>query len=237
MKDRESVKTRGAAGSLVLVGTPIGNLDDCSERMRTALEEADLVVAEDTRRLRKLLAHLGISKTRYVSYHPGNFKRRTEEILEAIRKGARVALTTDAGMPLISDPGAELVAKVSDEGFEVDCVPGPSAVMQAIVVSGFAASRFSFEGFVPRSSSKRKKFLESIAAEDHPVVVFESPHRLLQTLCDAREVMGEGRRVAVCRELTKAHQEVLRVGLGDAVDHFSKHKARGEFVIVFGPLK
>jgi 16S rRNA (cytidine1402-2'-O)-methyltransferase len=224
-----------SVGKLVLVGTPLGNLGDCSQRMRVALEQADLLVAEDTRRLRKLLSHLGISSKRFVSYHPGNFKWRTEEILAEIRSGATVVLTSDAGMPLVSDPGAELVARVLDEGFEVDSIPGPSAVIQAMVLSGFQAMRFAFEGFAPRSSSKRKEFLAKIRAEDRPVVVFEAPHRLLKTLCDAKEVMGESRRVAVCRELTKIHQEVIRGTLADAVEHFTQHKARGEFVVVFGP--
>lgn len=224
-----------ARGSLVLVGTPIGNLGDCSERMRNALESADMIVAEDTRRLRKLLSHLGISGKKFVSYHPGNFKRRNQEIAEAVRSGATVAFTTDAGMPLISDPGAELVQKLIEEGLEVDSVPGPSAVLQAMVLSGFSASRFVFEGFLPRTSTKRKAVLERICGEDRPVVVYESPHRVLKSLCDARDVMGGERRVAVCRELTKVHQQILRSTLDEAVRYFSEHKARGEFVFVFGP--
>lgn len=224
-----------APGVLLLVGTPIGNLGDCSERMRKALEEADLVVAEDTRRLRKLLSYLGIRARRYVSYHPGNFRRRTDEIIEALRSGETVALTTDAGMPLVSDPGAELMRRALDEGIDVDCIPGPSAVLQAVVLSGFGATRFAFEGFVPRSRSARHELLGKIRTEGRPVAVFESPHRLLATLCDARDLMGGTRRVAVCRELTKVHQEVLRTTLDAAVRHFEEHKARGEFVIVFGP--
>ncbi len=227
--------SRSARGALVLVGTPIGNLADCSERTREVLERADLIVAEDTRRLRKLLSHLQVAPKRFVSYHPGNFERRNREILDAIMGGALVAFTTDAGMPLISDPGAELVAQALAQGVDVDCVPGPSAVLQALVLSGFPASRFVFEGFLPRSSSRRRKFFEEIVHESRPVVVFESPHRLLKALCDAREVMGPGRKVAVCRELTKMHQEVLRTDLDGAVAHFSQHKPRGEFVLVFGP--
>ncbi|MER3521106.1 MAG: 16S rRNA (cytidine(1402)-2'-O)-methyltransferase [Acidimicrobiia bacterium] len=222
-------------GILVLLGTPIGNLGDCSDRMKATLEIADVIVAEDTRRLRKLLVHLGISKKRFLSYHPGNFKRRTEEILEGVRSGKTVVVTTDAGMPLVSDPGWELVSRVIQEGFQVDCVPGPSAVIQAVVLSGFRADRFCFEGFLPRTTSRRRKILGRIAAEDRPTVVFEAPHRLLNTLCDAREVMGKDRQVAVCREMTKIHQEVVRGDLEEAIAHFSQHKPRGEFTIVFGP--
>ncbi len=227
--------SRSARGALVLVGTPIGNLADCSERTRVVLERADLIVAEDTRRLRKLLSHLQVTPKRFVSYHPGNFERRNREIVDAVTAGALVAFTTDAGMPLVSDPGAELVAQALAAGADVDCVPGPSAVLQALVLSGFPASRFVFEGFLPRTASRRRKFFEGIAHESRPVVVFESPHRLLEALCDAREVMGPERKLAVCRELTKMHQEVLRTDLDGAIAHFSQHKPRGEFVLVFGP--
>lgn len=233
----ETYRPKGheAEGALVLVGTPIGNLGDVSARTKEAIEKADLVLAEDSRRARKLLSHLSISSKRVLSYHPGNFRRRTAEVLEEIRRGKKVALLTDAGMPAISDPGEELVAAAASEGLVVDCVPGPSAVLVALVLSGMPTRRFAFEGFPPRQASRRNEFFRRLVEEERTVVFFEAPHRLVRSLCDARQALGPERRAAVCRELTKMHQEVVRGTLDELVSHFQREKPRGEFVVVLGP--
>lgn len=228
-------KGHEAEGALVLVGTPIGNLGDLSARAKEALEEADLVLAEDTRRARKLLSYLSISSKRVLSYHPGNFRRRNAEVLDEIRAGKKVALVTDAGMPAISDPGEELVAAAVSEGLVVDCVPGPSAVLVALVLSGMPTRRFAFEGFPPRQGSRRNEFFRRLAEEERTVVFFEAPHRLVRSLCDARQALGPERRAAVCRELTKMYQEVVRGTLDELVSHFQSEKPKGEFVVVVGP--
>ncbi|HEY7659361.1 MAG TPA: 16S rRNA (cytidine(1402)-2'-O)-methyltransferase, partial [Actinomycetota bacterium] len=195
-------------GTLYVVGTPIGNLGDLSERSRETLERVDLVVAEDTRRTGRLLAHLGID-ARMVSMFEGNERERTRSVLSRLRGGEDVALVSDGGMPLVSDPGYRLVHTCADEGIEVRVVPGPSAVTAALAVAGLPVDRWVFEGFLPRKAGERRARLRSLAADARTIVVFESPRRLESLVRDVVKELGE-RRIAVARELTKLHEEVIR---------------------------
>lgn len=217
-----------SGGTLYLCGTPIGNLEDVTLRVLRVLGEADLIAAEDTRHTRKLLGRYGI-KTPLTSFHAHNRVRKTPELLERLRAGASVALVSDAGMPGISDPGAELVAEAARAGFNVVPVPGPSAVLTALVVSGLRTDRFVFEGFLPRRG--RKRALEGLRGERRTVVLFEAPTRLQATLEDILEVLGN-RMVVVARELTKQHEEVFRGTVIEARAHFTALPPRGEFTLV-----
>lgn len=219
------------AGTLWLVGTPIGNLEDITERARRVLAHVDLIAAEDTRRTGRLLRHLGIDGKRLVSYFEGNEANRTEELLDELRQGADVAVVTDGGMPGVSDPGYRLVDACADAGIPVDVAPGPSAALAALVISGLPTDRFVFEGFLPRSGRARADRLEALAREPRTAVVFESPRRLGRTLDDLL-VAGADRRVVVARELTKLHQEVVRGTLSQLADRFREEEPRGEVVVV-----
>ncbi|HXF57444.1 MAG TPA: 16S rRNA (cytidine(1402)-2'-O)-methyltransferase [Actinomycetota bacterium] len=219
------------AGTLYLVGTPIGNLEDMSDRARRVLGQVELVAAEDTRRTRKLLERFGI-RARLVSFFEGNERERLPWLLEALREGRDVAVVCDAGMPGLSDPGYRLVAACVAEGIPVDVVPGPSAAVAALVVSGLPTDRFAFEGFLPRAGRAREERLAALAGEPRTVVLFESPRRLRRTLDDLRRALGE-RRVAVVRELTKLHQEVLRGSLSEVLAELeARGEVRGEVVVV-----
>jgi 16S rRNA (cytidine1402-2'-O)-methyltransferase len=218
------------AGTLWLVGTPIGNLEDVTERARRVLAEVDLIACEDTRRTRGLLSHLGIRAPRMVSLFEGNEARRVPELLDELRAGRLVALVTDAGMPAVSDPGYSLVSACAEEGIEVDAAPGPSAAITALALSGLPTDRFAFEGFLSRRAGERRRRLEALASDPRTVVVFESPRRLPRLLSEAAEVLGE-RRGSVARELTKAHQEVTRGTLPELAARFSE-PPRGEVVVV-----
>jgi 16S rRNA (cytidine1402-2'-O)-methyltransferase len=220
----------GVAGTLWLVGTPIGNLEDVTERARRLLAGADVIACEDTRRTRGLLTHLGIPAPRLVSFFEGNEERRVPELIEELRRDRSVALVTDAGMPAVSDPGYRLVAACAAEGIEVDAAPGPSAAVTALALSGLPTDRFAFEGFLPRRAGDRRRRLESLAADPRTLVVFESPRRLPRLLGEAAEVLGD-RRAVVARELTKAHQEVSRGNLSELAGRFSE-PPRGEVVVV-----
>jgi 16S rRNA (cytidine1402-2'-O)-methyltransferase len=220
-------------GTLWLVGTPIGNLGDLSERARETLARADVVACEDTRRTRALLTHLGIGGVRLVSFFEGNEERRVPELLEELRAGRDVALVSDAGMPALSDPGYRLVSAAVGEGLAVDVVPGPSAAIAALVVSGLPADRFVFEGFLPRRAGARRARLEALSGETRTVVLFESPRRVPGLLHEAVAVLGE-RPAAVVRELTKAHQEVARGSLEELAARFGEGEVRGEVVVVIG---
>jgi 16S rRNA (cytidine1402-2'-O)-methyltransferase len=217
------------AGTLWLVGTPIGNLGDLAPRARDTLAAVEVIACEDTRRTRALLTHLGISAPRLVSFFEGNERRRVPELLRHLREGRDVALVTDAGMPGLSDPGHRLVRACIDDDLPVDVVPGPTAVVTALVVSGLPTHRFAFEGFLPRRAGQRRTRLEELASDPRTLVLFESPRRLAATLSEAGEVLGD-RRAAVVRELTKAHQEVARGRLSELRDRFAE--ARGEVVVV-----
>ena len=225
-----------SAGGLVLVGTPIGNLDDLSPRAVEALRVADVIAAEDTRRTRTLLSHADISAgSRLRAVHGDNEHAVAARIVDEIRGGARVAVVTDAGMPGISDPGAALVRACLDAGLTVEAVPGPSAALTALVVSGLPTDRFVFEGFLPRKGRARTERLAALAGESRTTVVFEAPSRVRATLADLAEVCGTDRPVAVARELTKMFEEVWRGALGDAVTHAERTEPRGEYVLVVGP--
>jgi 16S rRNA (cytidine1402-2'-O)-methyltransferase len=218
------------AGTLWLVGTPIGNLGDVTERARRVLSEVEVIACEDTRRTRGLLNHLEIPAPRLVSFFEGNEERRVEELMTELRSGRSVALVTDAGMPAVSDPGYRLVAACADQGIPVDAAPGPSAPVTALALSGLPTDRFAFEGFLPRRAGERRRRLEALAAETRTVVLFESPRRLPALLREASEVLGD-RRAALARELTKRHQEVVRGSLSELAERFAE-PPKGEVVVV-----
>jgi 16S rRNA (cytidine1402-2'-O)-methyltransferase len=218
-------------GTLWLVGTPIGNLEDMTERARRTLAAADVIACEDTRRTRGLLSHLGIKAPRLVTFYEGNEQRRVPELLEHLRAGRDVALVTDAGMPAVSDPGYRLVSACVKEGIHVDVAPGPSAAVAGLVLSGLPTDRFAFEGFLPRKGGERRTRLALLAREPRTTVLFESPRRVATLLAEAREALGD-RRAAVVRELTKAHQEVLRGSLSELARTLGDREVRGEVVVV-----
>lgn len=207
---------------LVLAGVPIGQPGDASARLRDALATADVVAAEDTRRLARLCKDLGVTRVgRVVSYFEANEAERTPRLLDALRAGETVLLVTDAGMPSVSDPGFRLVAAAAQEDLPVSCLPGPSAVTTALAVSGLPSDRFCFEGFLPRKQGERRAQLASLAAERRTMVLFEAPHRLGACLADMAEVLGPDRRAVVCRELTKTHEEIARGTLSALAERFS----------------
>lgn len=219
------------AGTLRLVGTPIGNLGDLSERAGRALSDADLIACEDTRRTRKLLAHLDAHGARLISFYEGNERKRVPELLEQLRVGKDVVLVSDAGMPGLSDPGYRLVSACVAAGIDVDVVPGPSAAISALVVSGLPTARFSFEGFLARKAGERRARLAELASDPRTLILFESPRRVAALVEDARETLGD-RRAAVVRELTKVHQEVLRGRLSELAERLAEGEVRGEVVVV-----
>ena len=214
-------------GTLYVVATPIGNLEDLTFRAARVLGEVALVVAEDTRQTRKLLTHLGLHKP-LLSYNQHNAPKRTPRVLAALERGD-VALVSDAGTPLVSDPGAGLVRAAAERGVPVVSLPGPSAVVTALAAAGMPADAFCFLGFPPRSRKARREMLAAYAHDPLTLVVFEAPHRVRATLADCREALGD-REVVVCRELTKRYEETFRGTLSAAAAHFSE--PRGEFVLV-----
>jgi len=218
------------SGTLYLVGTPIGNLEDVTDRARRVLSDVDLVAAEDTRRTGRLLQRLGI-RTRLLSFFEGNEEERIGQLLERLEQGSDVAVVTDAGMPGISDPGYRIVAACLEAGIPVDVIPGPSAAIGALVVSGLPTDRFVFEGFLPRSGGSRRERLAGLALEPRTAILFESPRRLARTLGDLLGACGD-RRVAVVRELTKLHQEVLRGRLSEVARTVDRRELKGEIVVV-----
>ena len=218
-------------GRLVVCATPIGNLGDASPRLAEALLDADVAYAEDTRRSRVLLTALGVDRS-LRSYFIGNEEQRAEELAGHLAAGRTVALITDAGMPSISDPGVSAVQIAQRVGAEVVVVPGPSAVTSALAVSGFEAQRFVFEGFLPRKGPARKDRLTALATEERTIVFFSATHRVARDLADLAAHLGGDRPVAVCRELTKRHEEVRRETLTEAVAHLDEQGARGEYTVV-----
>ncbi len=219
------------AGILYLVGTPIGNLGDISRRCRETLEQADFIAAEDTRVSLKLLNHLELHKP-LVSYYAHNSRGSGERILERILAGETCALVTDAGMPAISDPGEDLVRLCAGAGVEVRAVPGPCAAVTALALSGLSTSRFTFEGFLSVTRKSRLEHLESLRGEKRTMIFYEAPHKLAATLEDLCACFGEERQAALCRELTKLHEEVIRTTLGAALMHYRENQPKGEFVLV-----
>ncbi len=220
------------SGTLRIVATPIGNLDDLSPRARKALEAADLVACEDTRRTGNLLRHLGF-KRRLISLHEHNERLRLATVLAELEAGQSVALVSDAGMPLVSDPGFLLVREATRRGIPIEPVPGPSAALTALVVSALPPLPFTIVGFPPPKTGKRKSFFGRFAGLEHTWAFFESPHRLVRSLEDAVEVLGD-RPACLARELTKMHEEVVRGRLAELLDRVRVKAPRGEYVVLIG---
>lgn len=220
---------------LTLAATPIGRPDDASPRLVAALSSADVVAAEDTRRLKRLADDLGATVAgKVVSYFEGNERERTPELVAHLEAGRSVLLVTDAGMPSVSDPGYRLVAAALEADLDVTAIPGPSAVLTALAVSGLPVDRFCFEGFAPRKAGERRTALAALATEPRTMVFFESPHRTRATVADLAEALGADRRAAICRELTKTYEEVARGTLGELVEWVDaqEHGVRGEVTLV-----
>jgi 16S rRNA (cytidine1402-2'-O)-methyltransferase len=220
----------GPAGRLYVVATPIGNLEDMTPRAIRALKEADCIAAEDTRRTRQLMTHFGISG-RLVSYHEHNKRASGAELIRMLAEGKTVALVSDAGMPGISDPGQELVRLAAESGFPVVPIPGANAALAALVVSGLATDRFLFLGFLPRDNKERRAVLERYRSVSATVVLYEAPHRLVRTLEQLLDHWGD-RRIALVRELTKLHEEVMRGTVREALQELAERPPRGEYVVV-----
>lgn len=221
------------SGTLYLVATPIGNLEDITLRALRILREVDLIACEDTRQTRKLLQHYGIHKPT-VSYHEHNEQARAEELAARLREGARIALVSDSGTPLISDPGYRLVKRAIAEGVPVEPVPGPSALIAALSASGLPTDAFRFGGFLPARATARRKVLAALREEQATVIFYEAPHRILEALADIQEVLGS-RPVVVARELTKVHQEFLRGDPGEVRRALAaRHGVKGEITLLIG---
>lgn len=218
------------ASCLYIVGTPIGNLEDITLRGIRILKEVDIIAAEDTRQTAKLLNHYDIKKP-MISYHEHNKKTKGDEIIGLIFQGKNVALVSDAGMPCVSDPGEDLVRLCVEKGIEVIPIPGPSASLTALSISGLPTSRFVFEGFLPTKGKERKERLERLRKENRTIILYEAPHRLMTTLKDLKEYMGNV-NISISRELTKKFEEILRTDLEGAIEEFSNRNIRGEFVLI-----
>ncbi|MCS1352361.1 16S rRNA (cytidine(1402)-2'-O)-methyltransferase [Mechercharimyces sp. CAU 1602] len=222
-------------GVLYIVGTPIGNLDDMTERARKTLAEVDCIAAEDTRHTRKLLTHFSFS-TPLISYHEHSRVERELEILERLHRGESVAIVSDAGMPAISDPGAELVKRAIAEGIAVVPIPGANAALAALVGSGLSPQPFLFLGFLPRKSQERKRELQKWRQVEATLVMYESPHRVKAMLQDTKSTLGD-RQIVLARELTKKHEEWLRGSVSESLTWLQEHEARGEYTIVVEGLR
>ena len=219
------------AGILYLVPTPIGNLGDLSQRIIDTLAQADFIAAEDTRVSMKIMNHLGLKKP-LVSYYRHNTDTSGPQILSRILAGETCALVTDAGTPAISDPGEELVAQCARAGVQVCAIPGPCALVTALAVSGLPTGRFTFEGFLAMNKKNRAAHLKSLVGERRTMIFYEAPHKLQATLADLRDTFGPDRRISLCRELTKLHEEVVRTTLAEAVERYAQQPPKGEFVLV-----
>ena len=219
------------SGTLYLVPTPIGNLSDISDRCRETLANADFIAAEDTRVSLRLLNHLDIKKP-LVSYYEHNKQTSGPRIVERLLGGESCALVTDAGSPAISDPGEDLVRLCAEAGVTVTAIPGPCAAVTALSISGLPTGRFTFEGFLSTNKKSRFAHLDSLRTEQRTMIFYEAPHKLTATLTDLAQVFGETRRISLCRELTKLHEEVLRMTLGEAVQYYRTTEPRGEYVLV-----
>lgn len=222
------------SGTLYLVATPIGNLEDITLRALRVLKEVDLVAAEDTRHSRKLFSRYGIA-TPLTSYFAHNEREKGERLLAALREGKSVALISDAGMPAIADPGYLLVRRCREEGLAVTAVPGPSALVAALAVSGLPSDRFAFEGFLPARAKARREALRALRGEPRTLLFYEAPHRLAAALKDVAAEMGGEREVAVARELTKVHEELFCGSAREAADYFGRERVRGEIVLLVAP--
>ena len=219
------------SGTFYVIGTPIGNLEDITLRQLDTLAAVDFICAEDTRVTLKLLNRFDIKKP-LVSFHEHSSKADAQKIIDRLMAGESCGIVTDAGMPCISDPGEVLVKMCAESGIDIKVVPGPSAVVSAIAVSGLSTRRFTFEGFLPVPKKERTQRLEKLRGETAIMVFYEAPHKLKTTLADLAEFFGGDRRISLCRELTKIHEEVLRLTLAEAVEYYSINEPRGEFVLV-----
>ncbi len=219
------------AGTLYLVPTPIGNLGDISQRMAQTLEQADFIAAEDTRVSIKLLNHLGLKKP-MVTYHRHNTETGGQAVIDRLLAGENCALVTDAGMPAISDPGEELVARCAQQSIPVVTIPGPCALVTALAASGQPTGRFTFEGFLAMNKKNRRAHLDALREEERTMIFYEAPHKLQATLKDLCQTFGADRPVSLCRELTKLHEEIRRTTLGQAEEYYRENPPKGEFVLV-----
>jgi 16S rRNA (cytidine1402-2'-O)-methyltransferase len=219
------------SGTLYIIGTPIGNMEDITLRQLDTLGRVDFICAEDTRVTLKLLNRYDI-KNQLISFHEHSSKADAQRIIERLMAGENGGVVTDAGMPCISDPGEVLVRMCAENGIDVKVVPGPSAVVSAAALSGMSISRFTFEGFLPVPKKERNERLELLRNETAVMIFYEAPHKLKTTLADLAETFGTERRIALCRELTKIHEEVLRMTIGEAVEYYSVNEPRGEYVLV-----
>lgn len=217
-------------GTLFVVATPIGNLEDITFRAVRILSEVDLIAAEDTRQTKILLTKYSIN-TPMTSYHKFNIKSKTPHLIDLLKQGQKIALVSDSGMPGISDPGYELIRESADQGIRVEPIPGPSAAITALAVSGLPTDRFVFEGFLPKKPGKKRKVLEKLKSDERTIIIYESPYRLLKTLEDIQKVLGD-RQIAVCRELTKKFEEIIRGKAGEVLEKIKSSKVRGEIVLV-----
>ena len=224
-------KNKVNESTLYLVGTPIGNLSDISERAIKVLSEVDFIAAEDTRNTLKLLSTLDIKKE-LVSYYEHNKKMSGERIIARLLSGESCALVTDAGMPAISDPGEDIVRLAADAGISVSVIPGPSACVSALALSALSTRRFTFEGFLSANKGERRRTLSSLAREERTMIFYEAPHKLKSTLIDMRETFGGERKISLCRELTKLNEEVIRTTLDRAIAYYEEKEPRGEYVLV-----
>jgi len=219
------------AGTLFIIATPIGNLEDITFRAVKILAQADLIAAEDTRHSRILLDKYNI-KTQLISYHKFNIRSKTSYLIQLLQEGKNIALVSDSGTPGISDPGHEVIREAADQNIRIEMIPGPSAAISALVISGLPTDQFVFEGFLPKKPGKKRKLLAKLKNEERTIIIYESPFRLVKTLEEINSIMGKERQVAVCRELTKKFEEVIRGKAGEVVGKFKDIKVRGEIVIV-----
>ena len=224
-------KNKVESSTLYLVGTPIGNLADITERAKKILSEVDFIAAEDTRNSMKLLSCFGIH-AELVSYYEHNKRESGDRIIARLISGESCALITDAGMPAISDPGEDLVRLCADAGVTVRVVPGPSACVSALALSGLSTARFTFEGFLPAQKGDRRKRLDALKNEDRTMIFYEAPHKLRATLDDMLNAFGPSRKISLCRELTKLNEEAHRTTISDAVNYYKEKEPRGEYVLV-----
>lgn len=218
-------------GIIYIVGTPIGNLSDFSPRAIQTLREVDFIAAEDTRVTLKLLNHFDIRKP-LVSYHEHNLRERGEAIIQRVLDGENVAVVSDAGMPCVSDPGEDIVRLAAEADIQTIVIPGPSAAISALCISGLSTSRFSFEGFLSTNRKNRREHLQSLIGNTHTLIFYEAPHKLLDTLKDMASTFGADRKISLCREMTKIHEQVFRTTLEKAIQYYSENTPKGEFVLI-----
>ena len=218
-------------GIIYIVGSPIGNLSDFSPRAIQTLREVDFIAAEDTRVTLKLLNHFDIRKP-LVSYHEHNLRERGEAIIQRVLDGENVAVVSDAGMPCVSDPGEDIVRLAAEADIQTIVIPGPSAAISALCISGLSTSRFSFEGFLSTNRKNRREHLQSLIGDTHTLIFYEAPHKLLDTLKDMAAAFGADRRISLCREMTKIHEQVFRTTLEEAVQYYTENTPKGEFVLI-----